>query len=68
MERAGAQAKRYEGAKRSNGQTMETTEWDGQVRKTGYQDKSKKRNVAEKWEGERDVENVSVCREKNAHS
>lgn len=29
VESAGEQAKRYEGAKRSNGQTMETTEWDG---------------------------------------
>lgn len=30
--------------------------------------KSKKKNVAKKWERERDAENVSVCQEKNAHS
>lgn len=45
---------------------METTEWDGEVRESK---KSKvKKNVAKKWEGERDAENVSVSREKNAHS
>lgn len=41
---------------------METTEWDGEVRK-----RRRRKNVAKKWEGERDAENVSVSREKNAH-
>jgi len=67
MERTSARPERYEGAKWSHGQTMETTEWDGWVRKT-RKIKTTKKDVAEKWEGERDAENVSVCREKNAHS
>lgn len=67
MERPGAQAKRHEGAKWSEGQTMETKEWDGQARKTKFKGNQ---NMCGREMGrrERDAENVSVCREKNAHS
>lgn len=54
--------------KQNHGQTIETTEWDGEARKIKKSKVKVEKNVATKWEGERDAENVSVSREKNAHS